>query len=124
MNRVKIGDIVSVRVISIDEKRGRIGFSMKPESEKPARPVAKPAAASKDNDDKVSRPRSNHSNSNRPSNSRSAADKRPSKPRGNRQDKDNANTGNRSNAPKAETPSKMGTLGALLQEAGVTKTKK
>ena len=121
MNRVKPGDIISVRVISIDEKRGRIGFSMKPESEKPARPIAKPAAASKDNDDKVSRPRSNHSNSNRPSNSRPAADKRPSKPRGNRQDKD---TGNRSNAPKAETPSKMGTLGALLQEAGVTKTKK
>ena len=121
MNRVKPGDIISVRVISIDEKRGRIGFSMKPESEKSARPVAKPAAASKDNDDKVSRPRSNHSNSNRPSNSRPAADKRPSKPRGNRQDKD---TGNRSNAAKAETPSKMGTLGALLQEAGVTKTKK
>ncbi len=43
MNRVKPGDIVSVRVISIDEKRGRIGFSMKPEAEKSARPAAKPA---------------------------------------------------------------------------------
>lgn len=119
MNRVKPGDIVSVRVISVDEKRGRIGFSMKPESEKPARPAAKPTSASPGND-KASRPRSN-ANSNRP-----AADKRPSKPRGNRQDKDNAN--NRSSAPqkpnKAEVPSKIGTLGALLQEAGVTKTKK
>ena len=130
MNRVKPGDIVSVRVISIDEKRGRIGFSMKPESEKPVRPDAKSVAEGKGNDDKTSRPRSNHSNSNRPSNSRPVADKRSSKPRGNRQDKDNAN--NRRKAPRAEkaaapnkeAPNKIGTLGALLQEAGVTKTKK
>ncbi|WP_372830007.1 Tex family protein [Psychrobacter maritimus] len=115
MNRVKPGDIVSVRVISIDEKRGRIGFSMKPESEKAVRPAAKSTAEGTGNDDKASRPRSN----------RPAADKRATKPRGNRQDKDNAN--NRSKAPraeKAEAPSKMGTLGALLQEAGVTKAKK
>ena len=130
MNRVKPGDIVSVRVISIDEKRGRIGFSMKPESEKPVRPAAKSVAEGKGNDDKTSRPRSNHSNSNRPSDSRPAADKRSSKPRGNRQDKDHAN--NRRKAPRAEkaaasnkeAPNKIGTLGALLQEAGVTKTKK
>lgn len=130
MNRVKPGDIVSVRVISIDEKRGRIGFSMKPESEKPVRPAAKSTAEGTGNDDKASRPRSNHSNSNRPSNSRPVADKRSSKPRGNRQDKDNAN--NRRKAPRAEkaaapnkeAPNKIGTLGALLQEAGVTKTKK
>ena len=115
MNRVKPGDIVSVRVISIDEKRGRIGFSMKPESEKPVRPAAKSTAEGTGNEDKASRPRSN----------RPAADKRATKPRGNRQDKDSAN--NRSKAPraeKAEAPSKMGTLGALLQEAGVTKAKK
>lgn len=120
MNRVKPGDIVSVRVISIDEKRGRIGFSMKPESEKPVRPAAKSTAESTGNEDKTSRPRSNRPASNRP-----AADKRATKPRGNRQDKDSAN--NRSKAPraeKAEAPSKMGTLGALLQEAGVTKAKK
>ena len=124
MNRVKPGDIVSVRVISIDEKRGRIGFSMKPESEKPVRLAAK-ASESTGNDDKASRPRSKRPASNRP-----AADKRPSKPRGNRQDKDNAN--NRVTAPRTEksvasskeAPSKMGTLGALLQEAGVTKAKK
>lgn len=139
MNRVKPGDIVSVRVISIDEKRGRIGFSMKPEGVKPARSAAK-ASESTGNDDKASRPRStrsasdresndresnNRENSSRSNNNRPAADKRPSKPRGNRQDKDNSN--NRSKAPraeKAEAPSKMGTLGALLQEAGVTKSKK
>ena len=124
MNRVKPGDIVSVRVISIDEKRGRIGFSMKPESEKTVRPAVK-ASESTGNDDKDSRPRSNRPRSNRPASSRPAADKRPSKPRGNRQDKDNAN--NRVKAPKTEkavASSKMGTLGALLQEAGVTKAKK
>ncbi|MEK6218713.1 MAG: RNA-binding transcriptional accessory protein [Psychrobacter sp.] len=124
MNRVKPGDIVSVRVISIDEKRGRIGFSMKPESEKPVRTAAKSTTASTDGE-KTSRPRNNNTNSDRPNNSRPAADKRPSKPRGKRQDKDNAS--NRSKPvknDKAEAPSKMGTLGALLQEAGVTKTKK
>ncbi|ERL55672.1 Tex family protein [Psychrobacter aquaticus] len=122
MNRVKPGDIVSVRVISIDEKRGRIGFSMKPEAEKPARPVAKSSEANADNDDKVSRPRSA-----RPSSSRPAADKRSSKPRGSRQDKSSTDTRSKAPTPKsdrAEAPSKMGTLGALLQEAGVTKTKK
>ena len=125
MNRVKPGDIVSVRVISIDEKRGRIGFSMKPESEKPVRPAAKSVAEGKGNDDKTSRPRSN-----RPSDSRPAADKRSSKPRGNRQDKDNANNlrkaprAEKAAAPNKEAPNKIGTLGALLQEAGVTKTKK
>ncbi|WP_298808890.1 Tex family protein [uncultured Psychrobacter sp.] len=124
MNRVKPGDIVSVRVISIDEKRGRIGFSMKPESEKPVRTAAKSTTASTDGE-KTSRPRNNNANSDRPNNSRPAADKRPSKPRGKRQDKDNAS--NRSKLVKnvkAEAPSKMGTFGALLQEAGVTKTKK
>ena len=113
MNRVKPGDIVSVRVISIDEKRGRIGFSMKPEGEKPARSA----------DEKPSRPRS----------SRPAAegDKGPAKPRGKRPqdrgDKGNnpANNRNKVSKPnKAEAPTKIGTLGALLQEAGVTKTKK
>ncbi|MGB6926682.1 Tex family protein, partial [Psychrobacter sp.] len=121
MNRVKPGDIVSVRVISIDEKRGRIGFSMKPESEKPVRTAAKSTTASTDGE-KTSRPRNNNANSDRPNNSRPAADKRPSKPRGKRQDKDNAS--NRSKPvknDKAEAPSKMGTFGALLQEAGVTK---
>lgn len=125
MNRVKPGDIVSVRVISIDEKRGRIGFSMKPESEKPVRPAAKSVAEGTGNENKTNRPRIN-----RPSDSRPAADKRSSKPRGNRQDKDHAN--NRRKAPRAEkaaasnkeAPNKIGTLGALLQEAGVTKTKK
>lgn len=130
MNRVKPGDIVSVRVISIDEKRGRIGFSMKPEAEKPARTATKPAETGSSHEDKAARPRSTN-NSNRP-----VADKRqpPSKPRGSRQDnrqesrQDNkGSTNTRGKAAKTESteaPSKMGTFGALLKEAGVTKTKK
>lgn len=122
MNRVKPGDIISVRVIAIDESRGRIGFSMKPEVEKPTRATAK--VASTDNaSNKVERPRSN-----RPA---ADADKRRTTPRGKRPDKGNRGSGstdNRSsNAPKpakAEAPSKIGTLGALLKEAGVTKAKR
>ncbi|MCG3881059.1 Tex family protein [Psychrobacter sp. Ps3] len=116
MNRVKPGDIVSVRVISVDEPRGRIGFSMKPEAEKSARPAAKPATRNTGGDEKASRPRSNRPNNKRP------ADKRATKPRDHRQANDSAS--NRSKAPKADAPAKMGTLGALLQEAGVTKSKK
>ena len=125
MNRVKPGDIISVRVIAIDEKRGRIGFSMKPEAEKSARPAVKSTAANTGNDEKASRPRSSETNSNRSNSSRPAADKRPSKPK--RQDSSNRNSNERSKAPraeKAEAPVKLGTLGALLQEAGVTKNKK
>ncbi|MBP2279526.1 uncharacterized protein H4W00_000339 [Psychrobacter sp. PL19] len=134
MNRVKPGDIISVRVIAIDEKRGRIGFSMKPEVAKPTRTANKPAAASNgsndsnvSSDDKASRPRS----------TRPDANKRPSAPRGkrpdrsgdNKSDKGNAGatTNTRSSTPKAaksEAPIKMGTLGALLKEAGVSKGKK
>ncbi|MEN6669710.1 Tex family protein [Psychrobacter sp. B38] len=127
MNRVKPGDIVSVRVISIDEKRGRIGFSMKPETEKTARPAAKSSEPNTGNEDNANRPRSN----------RPAADKRQTKPRAQRQDgrqdkpqasrQDKNSTNNRGKASRSESteaPSKMGTLGALLKEAGVTKNKK
>ncbi|MGP5505436.1 Tex family protein [Psychrobacter celer] len=116
MNRVKPGDIVSVRVISIDEKRGRIGFSMKPGAEKSAQPAAKPATRNTGGDEKASRPRSNRPNNKRP------ADKRATKPRDHRRANDSAS--NRSKDQKADAPAKMGTLGALLQEAGVTKSKK
>ena len=96
---------------------------MKAEVEKPARTAPKAAATdSNSSDDKPSRPRSN-----RPA---ADADKRRAAPRGkrpDRHDKGSASaTDNRSKAPKpkAEAPIKMGTLGALLKEAGVAKSKK
>ena len=51
------------------------------------------------------------------------------KARPQRQDKDGkgsagANTNRKASQPSKPEPSKMGTLGALLQEAGVTKAKK
>jgi len=114
MNRVKPGDIVSVRVISIDEPRGRIGFSMKPEAQKSEGRV-KPAADIKTKEASTNTTdRPNH-----PKDKRSA-------PRGKRTDKErkgSSNQPNRTPKPKAETPSRIGTLGALLQEAGVTKKK-
>ncbi|MGP4952524.1 S1 RNA-binding domain-containing protein, partial [Psychrobacter sp. T6-1] len=122
MNRVKPGDIISVRVISIDEKRGRIGFSMKPENDKPARAPAKPATSRTDStssDDKPSRARSKRP----PADKRSGAPRQGDKSRG---DNNKGGASNRQQAqkPKADTPVKMGTLGALLKEAGVTKGKK
>ncbi len=113
MNRVKPGDIVSVRVISIDEPRGRIGFSMKPEAQKSEGRV-KPAASVKTKEANTNPDKGNRSK-----------DKR-SAPRGKRADKERrgaSNQPNRTSKPKAETPSRIGTLGALLQEAGVTKKK-
>ncbi len=110
MNRVKPGDIISVRVISIDEARGRIGFSMKPETPKP-----------QTGDDKN---RATRSAENKP---------KPSRPRGKRSDKSDSpakanNNRNQTSSTRksnpAEAPAKMGTFGALLKEAGVTKTKK
>jgi len=113
MNRVKPGDIVSVRVISVDEPRGRIGFSMKPEAQKSEGRV-KPAASVKTKEANTNPDKGNRSK-----------DKR-SAPRGKRADKERrgaSNQPNRTSKPKAETPSRIGTLGALLQEAGVTKKK-
>ncbi len=125
MNRVKPGDIISVRVISIDEKRGRIGFSMKPESEKPVRSASKPASASNRTDSNSTA--GNIENKNSANNTSRPQSKRVAKPKGSRSDRGDKRANNSSNtqaAKKAETPSKMGTLGALLQEAGVTKSKK
>ena len=124
MNRVKPGDIVSVRVISIDEARGRIGFSMKPEAAKAPRPTStndqSDAATSKN--DNSSRPRRNRANTD--------SDKRRAAPARSKRKDNQSSQGKTSARPakaasaKTEAPSKIGTLGALLQEAGVTKNKK
>lgn len=111
MNRVKPGDIVSVRVISIDEPRGRIGFSMKPEGEKVPRNNSRSTP-----DDKPARTRSH--------NPRTKENKQRSKPRAPRADKQETNASRAPKPSKPEAPSKIGTLGALLQEAGVAKSGK
>ena len=111
LNHVKPGDIVKVRVISLDVDRKRIGFSMKSEqaaqsattkadtkSEVKTEPSAKPerrnGQAKNDNDVKKSRPAK--SNGAKPTRSKPerAADK----------------------------PEKIGSLGALLAQAGLKKS--
>lgn len=89
---IKPQDIVSVRVISVDEARGRIGFSMKSEQSK---------SAKADKQDK----------SDRPTHATKTKDVR--KPnRHNRQDKIK---------PTAKPAKAVGSLGALLQQAGLGK---
>ena len=81
MNIVKPGDIVTVRVLSVDEARGRIGFSMKSEqageasqgsSNKQNSRSANNANTNPPKHDRKSSPKKQHSNdrrsSNRPSN--------------------------------------------------------
>ena len=123
MNRVKPGDIISVRVISIDEKRGRIGFSMKPEVEKPAR-ASKPISASNTATNSASDSQKVVNNSSQPQSKRPA---KPKGPRNNRGDKRASNTADTAKAQPVKQPEaaiKVGTFGALLKEAGVTKSKK
>ncbi|WP_199508640.1 MULTISPECIES: Tex family protein [unclassified Psychrobacter] len=110
MNRVKPGDIVSVRVISIDEARGRIGFSMKPEGEsKPTKTERSP------------RPRRNSgSNGN---NDGTQNKRRSSNERGKRKEQGASKSPRNNAAEQKPAANKIGTFGALLQEAGVTKSK-
>lgn len=110
MNRVKPGDIVSVRVISIDEARGRIGFSMKAEQDKSASKAASAQHAAKDNA-KTSEP-SRQAKPYKGAKEKSAPRKDNGKPQ---------NRPHKAAKPKTDAPAKIGTFGALLQEAGVKK---
>lgn len=114
MNRVKPGDIVSVRVISIDEARGRIGFSMKAEQEKPAAAKAAPSQSAAHSKAKTSEP-SRQAKQHKGSKDKSAPRKAGS---------NNQNRPHKAAKPKSEAPAKIGTFGALLQEAGVKKGSK
>lgn len=136
MNRVKPGDIISVRVISIDAARGRIGFSLKPEAEKPARAATTKSAPTKatsapsTSEDKPSRPRSRRPVTEEtrraaPRGKRQDQRQEPhqNKPRASNSDK-RVDNSNQAPKPKSEMPIKVGTLGALLQQAGVSKSNK
>ena len=117
MNIVKPGDIVTVRVLSVDEARGRIGFSMKSEQageasegsyNKQNSRSANNANTNPPKHDRKSSPKKQHSNDRRSSNRPSNKSARPPKGKNNAgNDKQNAN--------------KVGTFGALLKEAGIGK---
>ncbi|MDO4249921.1 MAG: Tex family protein [Moraxella sp.] len=86
---VKPSDVVTVRVISVDEARGRIGFSMK-------KHPAKKDDHKKPHKDKVVKEQSKEK----------AGYDKPSKQ-------------TKTRAPKDTTPTKVGSFGALLQQAGL-----
>lgn len=121
MNRVKPGDIVSVRVISIDEARGRIGFSMKAEQEKP------PAKAAPSQQSAKAKPQSQSQSQSQPESPRRAPKPKGAKDNTSAPRKETNKSQNRPNKaakPKSDAPVKIGTFGALLQEAGVKKGNK
>lgn len=116
MDYVKPGEIVSVRVITLDKARKRIGFSMKSESAK----AASPRSAS----DTAEDTRKQHSA--KPSHDKQGVDKnaeRPNRPKRDYND-NRANKAARSNHRtahdnKADKSEKIGSLGALLAQAGL-----
>uniref|UniRef100_A5WHC1 RNA binding S1 domain protein n=1 Tax=Psychrobacter sp. (strain PRwf-1) TaxID=349106 RepID=A5WHC1_PSYWF len=112
MNLVKPGDIVSVRVISIDAKRNRIGFSMKSEDAASAKRATSPQRSTDKNaENAATKPAKARKNSRaKPANKAArTANTRSDKPKPSKSAK-----------PKAEE-AKVGSLGALLQQAGLKK---
>jgi uncharacterized protein len=125
MNRVKPGDIVNVRVLSVDEKRGRIGFSMKPEAAPRAKLVAAAQAADGEQKDNHRGARSGKPAARSGQNRGTGADNRGGARREQSRGKDkprNTRTDNKAAPAKpAKDDNKIGTLGALLKEAGLKK---
>lgn len=119
INRVKPGDIVKVRVISVDEKRGRIGFSMKPKFV----PKANTARTDSNTAGEIKKPRAstNKGTQTREGSDRKAGAKRNTGPRRNSERKDNNPAANKSASNDSRNDNKIGTLGALLKEAGLKK---
>lgn len=118
LNHVKPGDIVSVRVISLDVERKRIGFSMKSE-QTPDKASAKTAAKSdKGVQDMANTPERQPAKAERHhgrGDQDAVSKKRSSKPRA---DKATHHKVDRS----TEKVEKIGSLGALLAQAGVKKS--
>ncbi|WP_019673124.1 Tex family protein [Psychrobacter lutiphocae] len=106
MNLVKPGDIVSVRVISIDEKRGRIGFSMKSNQ---AVSSKRPPASMPANKAVANKPPQRKSNRTKSSGATKTST---------RSDNTKKTGKSKSNKPKVDN-NKIGTLGALLKQAGL-----
>lgn len=108
MNLVKPGDIVTVRVISVDAKRNRIGFSMKSEQAAPAKrtttTAAKPATDKTETKPTRAPRRSNKAKpATKGGRNNPHSDKAKAKPAAKQKPEEN----------------KIGSLGALLKQAGL-----
>lgn len=113
LNFVKPSDIVTVRVISLDVERKRIGFSMKTENEQ------------KENEPKVSKPQDNQTSQKterKKSDYRNRGDHADKPQRKDRKFDKADNKQSESKDKKAnDKPEKIGSLGALLAQAGLKK---
>ena len=99
---VKPQDIVQVRVIAVDEARGRIGFSMKSEDKGAKQPTDKPSAKA-ESDSRDHRDRDTHKKAARPA-------RRQHDERGSRDNR---------HKPNQKEKAAIGSFGALLQQAGL-----
>lgn len=115
LNFVKPGDIVNVRVINLDAERKRIGFSMKTDAEdtttkdKSAKPDAKRSQSSDTGPEKPERKKSDYRGK--------RSDNLDDKSKANRRDKKSEKSDNKID----NKPEKIGSLGALLAQAGLKK---
>ena len=115
LNFVKPGDIVSVRVISLDVERKRIGFSMKTEAESKEAELKTGKTEENQTLEKTERKKTEYR-------------KRGDNATGKAQRKDkkfekavNEKSENKRNTKSDEKPEKIGSLGALLAQAGLKK---
>ena len=121
-NVVKPNQIVKVRVISVDAERKRISLSLRLQpAEKPersARPPRKPEAGSNTNEPRAARP---------PRRAERPQGDRPARPQGSRPprpERSERAEQSRDSKPRDQKPreEKLGSLGALLQQAGLKKS--
>lgn len=109
LNLVKPGDIVNVTVTAVDEDRKRIGFSMRTDA-------AQGSKAKADNANNANS--ANRKQSDKPRRSNKSGSNKSSRP--NRSDRPNRNHAGKQ-SKKSEDANKLGSFGALLQEAGLKK---
>lgn len=113
LNHVKPGDIVTVRVISVDAERKRVGFSMKSDTPMVAKAAEKaPANKAKNTNQSVDGTTKKHADS-------AERGGKSAKHSGKPQRSDKAAKPQNQTADK---PQKIGSLGALLAQAGLKKS--
>lgn len=122
-NVVKPNQIVKVRVISVDAERKRISLSLRlqpaEKQERTSRPARKPEASSNTNEPRAARPprRTERPQGERPQAERSA------RPEGSRPPRpERPATERRPERIKKPREEKLGSFGALLQQAGLKKS--
>lgn len=118
INLVKPGDIVNVRVLSVDEKRNRIGFSMKSETSGNTGTAKRSDTEKRSLEAKTDR--ADTTDKGKPIKSKRRTANRSAKDRTTTGKNERSNRGQPSK-PSSKAPEKIGSLGALLKQAGLKK---